>query len=40
MSLYYEVSSCDLYIRQKFMSSSIPLKDILCLGIGWQYTIF
>lgn len=40
MSLYYEVSSCDLYIRQKFMSSSIPLKDILCIGIGLQYTIF
>lgn len=40
LSLYYEISSCDLYIRQKFLCHSIPLKDIICLGVGVQYTIF
>ena len=39
-TFYYEVSSCDLYIRQKFLNSSIPLKDILSIGIGLQYTFF
>ena len=39
-TFYYEVSSCDLYIRQKFLNSSIPLKDLLSIGIGLQYTFF
>lgn len=34
LSIYYEVSTCDLYVRQKIRSSSIPLKDILSLGLG------
>ena len=34
ISLFYEVSSCDLYIRAKFQDSSIPLKDIIGLSIG------
>ena len=34
ISLFYEVSSCDLYIRAKFQDSSIPLKDIVGLSIG------
>ena len=34
VSVYYEISSCDLYIRQKFLNSSIPLKDILVIGVG------
>lgn len=34
ISLFYEVSSCDLYIRAKFQNSSIPLKDIVGLSIG------
>jgi hypothetical protein len=39
ISLYYEVSTCDLYVRQKFLSKTIPLKDIICLAVGLQYTI-
>lgn len=34
ISLFYEVSSCDLYIRSKFVDSSVPLKDILGLSVG------
>ncbi len=34
ISLFYEVSSCDLYIRSKFLEHSVPLKDILGLSIG------
>ncbi len=34
ITLFYEVSSCDLYIRAKFQDSSVPLKDILGLSIG------
>jgi len=38
ISLFYEVSSCDLYIRSKFIDGSVPLKNILGLSIGikWQ----
>lgn len=39
LSVYYEVSTCDLYVRQKILCSSIPLKDIITLGIGVIYTI-
>lgn len=34
VSVFYEVSSCDLYIRAKFMDSQVPLKDILGLSLG------
>ena len=34
ISLFYEVSTCDLYIRSKFQDNSIPLKDIIGLSIG------
>lgn len=34
ISLFYEVSTCDLYIRSKFQDSSIPLKDIIGLSLG------
>lgn len=34
LSVYYEISTCDLYVRQKICSSSIPFKDILSLGFG------
>lgn len=37
MSLFYEVSTCDLYIRSMFQDSSIPLKDILGLSIGLKF---
>lgn len=40
MALYYEISTCDLYVRQKFLNKYIPLKDIFVLGVGIQYTIF
>lgn len=39
LSVYYEVSTCDLYVRQKILSGSIPLKDIITIGIGVIYTI-
>lgn len=34
VSLFYEVGSCDLYIRSKFLEHSVPMKDILGLSIG------
>ena len=34
ISLFYEVSSCDLYIRSKFQDSNISVKDILGLSLG------
>ncbi|MBQ9230637.1 MAG: hypothetical protein IJ190_05565 [Prevotella sp.] len=34
ISLFYELGSCDLYIRAKFLEHSIPLKDIIGLSIG------
>lgn len=39
LSVYYEISTCDLYMRQKFLNRQIPLKDIFILGIGAMYTI-
>lgn len=39
LSVYYEVSTCDLYVRQKVLCSSIPLKDIITIGVGVIYTI-
>ncbi len=40
LAIYYEVSTCDLYVRQKFLNSYIPLKDVFVLGVGLQYTLF
>lgn len=39
LTVYYEVSTCDLYVRQKILNKSIPLKDIITLGVGLQWTI-
>lgn len=39
LSVYYEVSTCDLYVRQKILNGRIPFKDIITLGIGVIYTI-
>jgi len=38
ITLFYEISTCDLYIRSKFLDHSVPWKDILGLSIGvkWQ----
>lgn len=32
--LFYEIGTCDLYIRSKFIDHSVLLKDILGLSIG------
>ena len=34
MSLFYEISTCDLYIRSKIMDHDVPLKDIIGLSLG------
>ena len=34
ITLFYELSSCDLYLRSKFIDHNVPLKDILGLSIG------
>ena len=39
LSVYYEVSTCDLYVRQKMLNKDIPLKDIITLGVGLQWAI-
>ncbi len=39
VTVYYEVSTCDLYVRQKVLNKSIPLGDILTVGVGVIYTI-
>ena len=39
VSIYYEVSTCDLYVRQKFLNKSIAFKDIITLGVGVIYKI-
>lgn len=39
ISLYWELSTCDLYIRQKIKSSAVPFHSILSLAIGASYTI-
>lgn len=36
ISLFYEVGTCDLYVRSMFQTS-IPLKDILGLSIGAKF---
>ena len=40
VSFFYEISSCDLYIRSKFMDSSVSLSDILGLSIGVKFQTF
>lgn len=37
VTLFYELSTCDLYIRTKFLEHSIPLKDIIGLSIGVKF---
>lgn len=34
ISLFYEISTCDLYIRSKIMDHDVPLKDIIGLSLG------
>ena len=40
LALFYEVSTCDLYLINKIRNRSIPTKDIICLAIGIQATFF
>lgn len=34
ISFFYEVSSCDLYLRAKIVDGAVPLKDVLGLSLG------
>jgi len=36
ITLFYEVSSCDLYIRSKFIDHGVRLKDIIGLSVGMK----
>lgn len=38
-SLYFVVSTCDLYVRQKIIDGAVPFGDIITLGIGAVATI-
>ncbi len=40
ISFFYEISSCDLYIRSKIQDSSVSLKDILGLSLGIKFQAF
>lgn len=40
VSGFYEVSSCDLYIRSLFQGTSVSLIDILGLSLGVKLQIF
>jgi hypothetical protein len=40
VSLFYEISSCDLYIRSKCLDSSVSLSDILGLSVGVKLQMF
>ena len=37
VALFYEVSTCDLYVRSMFQSSEVKFKDILGLSIGLKF---
>ncbi len=39
IAFYYEIVTCDLYVRQKILNKKIPFKDIFALGLGFVYTI-
>lgn len=40
ISLYYELSTCDLYLASYFTNSYLTLWDILSLGVGIRAEIF
>lgn len=40
ISLYYELSTCDLYLCSAFTNKNITLADILSLGFGVRMDIF
>jgi len=40
VTAFYEISTCDIYLRQLFMDSSIKLNDIIGLSLGVKMQIF
>lgn len=34
VSLFYEISTCDVYIRSKILDHGIPFKDLFGLSFG------
>lgn len=38
ISFYYEVSICDLYVRQAVLYDGIPFGDLLTIGVGLIHT--
>lgn len=38
ISFYYEVSICDLYVRQAIINDDIPFGDLLTIGVGLIHT--
>lgn len=40
VSVYYEFSTCDLYMASAFTNRNVRLKDILSLGLGMRMDIF
>ena len=39
ISLYYEISTCDLYLASKFNNKSFPWRETLSLAIGLKWDI-
>lgn len=39
VSAFYEVSTCDLYVRLLVMEKKVSLWDILCLSVGVKMQI-
>jgi len=39
VTIFYEVSSCDMYIFNKIKNTSISLGDILCLSLGLKFQL-
>lgn len=40
VTLFYEVSTCDLYVRAMFMDQSVKLTDITSLSLGLRLQLF
>lgn len=34
ISLFYEVSTCDIYVRSRIIDHGIPFKDLFGLSLG------
>ena len=39
ITVFYEISTCDLYLRSKFIDHNVPLKDMLGLSLGLKLQI-